>query len=455
MRRNHLFNQPRLRLTLLYSSVIGSILLLLGGITHFVMQRAFDRVVDRELHLLSTSLNAKLEVILLEPGRLSAQADRLIPELCMVAQPCQSANLNSALADLVRQDYHLQLLNLQGQPLAAIAEPLDRFPANPNLIASRTVKSANGESYHLHLMSLQTLSGKHWGYLQVGRSVQQLDDYMHNLHLLMLMGVPAAMLLIGWASWKLAGLAMRPIYQSYERMQQFTADVAHELKTPIAASQAVMETALADDNWSVKDSQQTLRSLQRQMQRLNQLVQDLLLLARLDDGAVGLKPKGREFSKGRDFTDRVCLNELVQDLEEELAPLAMAVKVDLACQIQTEQPIILLGNANQLYRLVSNLIANAIDYTNQNGQVVITLMRINHYAVIQIADTGVGIVATDLPHLFDRFYRVHQDRSRQTGGSGLGLAIVQAIVQAHGGTVQVQSELNQGSTFTVRLPLRD
>jgi signal transduction histidine kinase len=442
MHRHPLFNRPRLQLAFLYSSVIGSILLIIGVTSHFVIQRAFTRVVDRELHLLSNVLNSKLEGVLQEPGKLSARANQIIPELCLPSQSCPAFTQASPLHDLIHDGYHVQLLNLQGSTLAAITEPPDRFPSNPRLLVSQTVANRVGEVFHLHLMPLHNAQGEHWGYVQVGRSLRHLDEYMQTLHLLLVFGIPSTMGLIGWVSWQLAGRAMRPIYQSYEQMQQFTADVAHELKTPIAAIQAMTETALADPDSASTDSQTTLRSLHRQNQRLHQLVQDLLLLARLD----------YQGENGR--FKALCLNDLVQDIEEELAPLAMAAEITLGCQVQVSHPITLWGNENQLYRLMSNLVTNAINYTPRNGKVIVKLDQIANDAIIQIIDTGVGIAIQDLPRLFDRFYRVQSDRSRQTGGAGLGLAIAQAIVQAHGGKIQVNSQIDKGSCFTVQLPLK-
>jgi signal transduction histidine kinase len=122
--------------------------------------------------------------------------------------------------------------------------------------------------------------------------------------------------------------------------------------------------------------------------------------------------------------------------------------------VQVSHPITLWGNENQLYRLMSNLVTNAINYTPRNGKVIVKLDQIANDAIIQIIDTGVGIAIQDLPRLFDRFYRVQSDRSRQTGGAGLGLAIAQAIVQAHGGKIQVNSQIDKGSCFTVQLPLK-
>jgi signal transduction histidine kinase len=119
------------------------------------------------------------------------------------------------------------------------------------------------------------------------------------------------------------------------------------------------------------------------------------------------------------------------------------------------QPLLVIGDEDQLYRLVSNLIINAIQYTPKGGLVRVVLNHSDHQALITIQDTGIGIAAEEQTLIFDRFYRVNSDRSRNTGGSGLGLAIAQAIVQAHHGSLQVQSELGKGSIFTIKLPLND
>jgi signal transduction histidine kinase len=242
MRRNRLFNRPRLQLAIAYSTVMGRILIVLGLASHTVLQRAFDRMTDRELHLLADILHSRLETNLRTPGQLPDEAQRLIPELCLPGQPCPLSQPASTLRDLIQSGYHLQLLDVRGQPLAAIAEAPDSFPANPQLIAAQTVQNKSGQSFHLHLIPLKTVQGDRWGYLQVGKSVERLDEYMQNFHWLLLVGIPTTMGAIALISWSLAGLAMQPIYQAYGRMQQFTADIAHEFKTPLAAAQAIVET---------------------------------------------------------------------------------------------------------------------------------------------------------------------------------------------------------------------
>ncbi len=438
MRDSSLFHQPRRRLALLYSGVMGSILLGIGYMAHRAMDRAFDRVVDREITLLTALANTKFAPVLAQPGKFTAQATQLIPDLCLAAQPCQPMMQDPVLRDLIASDYHLQLLDLAGNSIAAIAEPPDRTIRNPNLNHSYNTVNASGQTYHIHLMPLKTTSKSTWGYLQIARSTRAFNDYMGSLHWLIILGVPFSMGLIGGASWWLSGRAMRPLYRSYDQMQQFTANAAHELRTPIAAMKIMLEVAPSE---SPVAQQQTWQSLQRQNDRLGKLTQDLLLLSRLDGTA-------------SPHSESICLNDMVQDLEEELAPLALVAQVKLSSQVAVSSVLSIQGQREQIYRLISNLMINAIHYTSADGTITVHLDRHQNQAIIAIEDNGCGIPVADLPHLFDRFYRVNHDRSRQTGGVGLGLAIAQAIAQAHGGQIQVQSQVGQGSVFTVRLPLQ-
>jgi signal transduction histidine kinase len=256
---------------------------------------------------------------------------------------------------------------------------------------------------------------------------------MNSLHWLSGLGVPFSMILIGGAGWWLAGLAMRPIEKSYQQLQKFTADAAHELRTPITSLQTIVETNSIN--------QETQKALERQIKRLVTLTQDLLLLSRVESGLQEAK------------LQEICLNDLVADVEEELMPVAMNAQVLLSSNIPIESYLYIQGNEGQIYRMLLNLVSNAIKYTPESGEVKINLTTNDHQGLITIKDTGIGIPTSDIPHIFNRFYRVNADRSRHTGGSGLGLAIALAIVQTHKGKLEVQSDVNNGSTFTVILPL--
>jgi signal transduction histidine kinase len=186
---------------------------------------------------------------------------------------------------------------------------------------------------------------------------------------------------------------------------------------------------------------ETLKTVNRQNLRLSKLVSDLLLLSRMDQQEVSLKP------------GLCCLNDIISDVEEEIAGLALASGVNLTTEVRVKQPLKVKGNEEELYRLVFNLVSNGIQYTPAGGEVTLILDASDRYAIIQVQDTGIGIHPQDLNRIFDRFYRVNSDRARHTGGSGLGLAIAQAIAKTHHGNIQVQSELSQGSLFTIRLPI--
>jgi signal transduction histidine kinase len=433
MTNNSLFNYSRLKLALAYAGVMGSTLLLCGYIAHMVMVKAFNRTVDRELQIFGKVFEDKFQQDLKTPGELSINTQKSLPGLCFHKQACLPIKSESDLFDLLTQGYYLRFLKPSGEVIAAIGNNPDEFPSNVDLNHSYDIRNRQGELYHLHLIPIKIKNGQLWGYLEVGRSIQKLNDYMNSLHWLLGLGIPCAMLVIGGTGWWLAGLAMQPIEKSYQQLQQFTADAAHELRTPIASLQTIVETNSIP--------QATQQALQRQVTRLVTLTQDLLLLSKLESGRQPAK------------WEKICLNDLVTDVEEELMPMAIEKAVTLSSHVAEENYFYIQGNESQIYRMLLNLVSNAIKYTTSGGQVQMTLTTKDKQGIITIKDTGMGIPAGDIPHIFERFYRVNADRSRNTGGSGLGLAIALAITQTHNGRLEVQSQINQGSTFTVTLPL--
>ena len=193
------------------------------------------------------------------------------------------------------------------------------------------------------------------------------------------------------------------------------------------------------------EARETLQTIGRQNWRLSNLVADLLMLCRMD--------RQLSITSSAPITkEQVSIANLIQDIAEDFASLAIKSKIKLVTQVSSSEPFMIKGNYEELYRLVSNLVANALQYTPAGGQVRLILARRAKYTLLQIKDTGIGISKKDLNKIFARFYRVNIDRSRHTGGSGLGLSIAQAIAQAHQGTIQVKSQLGQGSTFTIILP---
>jgi signal transduction histidine kinase len=444
MNQNRLFFLTRWRLAGLYAGVMGIILSLSGLCVYQWMAHADWQALDQELESVAGTLHDGLEPKLKQPGQIEPSVEQLLPSLCLADTTCPTqptAPTKQHILGAVQQDgYYLRFLDLSGRMIATLGQQPEGVPSPAQKEPWQTSHDSAGNRYHQVSLLLKTDRNQPWGYMQIGRSLRDFDAHLSNTKIVLLIGLPVAMLLVSGASWWLAGLAMRPIYQSYHQVQQFTADAAHELRTPLAAIRATVESTLDADDLTVTEARGTLQTIDRQNHRLSQLVQDLLLLSRMDLNVLTLKRQS------------CCLNDIVNDLVEEFTALAIAANLQLTAHTQFYYPLYVLGDEEQLYRLIADLINNAIQYTSR-GEIKVLLNRDDYHALVQVQDTGTGIAPEDQPHLFDRFYRVNRDRSRHTGGAGLGLAIASAIAQAHHGEITIKSELGKGSTFTVRLPI--
>jgi len=443
MKHSQVFHATRLRLAGLYAGTMGVILTLCGVGFYEAMAHSHLSELNHRIESVAGTLHDGLEASLQEPGKLDPVVQKFLPTLCVAGKNCSDQNSTALhyLGVFHQDGYYIRFLTLSGQLLASGGNvPID-LPEQDKTEPWQTLEASDGNRYRQFSLVLKTANHQPWGYMQVGRSLHDLDGHMVWVKVSLLIGLPTAMILVVIASWWLAGQAMQPVYRSYRQMQQFTADAAHELRTPLAAIQANLESTFTP-NATDADAWDTLRIVERQNGRLSRLVQDLLILSRMD--LQGLPAKQQPCN----------LNDLVNDLVEEFSALAIVSDVSLAAHIDSTTPITVMGSEEQLYRLVANLITNAIQYTLAGGTVTIHLSRDDHYAFIKVLDTGIGISPQDQPRIFDRFYRVSSDRSRQTGGAGLGLAIAQAIATAHRGSIRVESQPGKGSTFTVQLPLK-
>jgi len=440
MNQNNIFLKAQISLAVWYAGVMGVILSLSGFSAYQMMAHGHWQGVDREIALVAGNLHDALEPNLQQSGQIDASVRKILPNLCITGIKCEPESDRHILGITQQEGYYVRLLDRSGRVLATSGRQLAGIPFSTEEIAWHTLEDSQGNRYHQISLPLKNKAGSPWGYIQVGRSLKDYDRHLDESKLALLGGLPIAFLLVSIASWYLSGKAMRPVYASYQQIQQFTADAAHEIRTPLASIRATVESVLMGDVISELESREALQTIDRQTIRLSQLVQDLLMLSRMEVQV----PNQQQQS--------CCLNDILSDLVEEVSAIALQSKIDLHLQVLSDSPIYITGNEEQIYRLIFNVLINAINYTLEGGKVAIFLEQSDRSAIIRIEDNGIGIAEADLPHIFDRFYRAHSDRSRKTGGTGLGLAIAIAIAKSHQGNIQVKSELGKGSTFTISLP---
>ena len=227
-----------------------------------------------------------------------------------------------------------------------------------------------------------------------------------------------------------------------EVRSDFVANASHELKTPISAIRGFVETIIDDPAMPDDVFSRFMERIRRQTIRLDSIVQDLLRLSRFDSS---LRAK---------VESRVSLADLLQQVYQAKADDASDAQVSLELGFLADE-LFVEGEPEALNQLVTNLVDNALKYTDEGGQVLLRTLKIGSMAHIEVEDNGIGIPGEETQRVFERFYRIDPARSRELGGTGLGLAIVKHIAQAHNGSVSVESELGQGSVFCVQIPLAD
>jgi heavy metal sensor kinase len=223
---------------------------------------------------------------------------------------------------------------------------------------------------------------------------------------------------------------------AFQQQVRFTADASHELRTPLSVIHTNVQLALSRPR-SAEEYRKTIETCMRASKRMKGLVDSLLLLARADAGRLTLEKQRFD----------------LRDIVEESVAMASSLAAEKQVQIRSElQSVELDADPTRISQVVMNLLTNAIRYNREQGQVSIALRPEGNEAMLGVSDTGVGIPPEHQPHLFERFYRVDDARNRDDGGSGLGLAICKTIIDAHGGSIRVESEVGKGTTFVIRLP---
>ncbi|MGH9759145.1 MAG: sensor histidine kinase [Candidatus Acidiferrales bacterium] len=225
------------------------------------------------------------------------------------------------------------------------------------------------------------------------------------------------------------------LYSAFHRVRQFTADASHELRTPVSVIRTEAELTLRKPR-SEAEYRESLSQILQESEKVSQLIEQLMDLARADSGAVALR-----------FVP-LNLSEVLRRSLDQAKTLAAAKHISIIETLSSE-PIRVHGDAASLERLFLILLDNAVKYTPGGGKIEVELRAAGRMATVSVRDTGIGIEAEDMTHIFERFFRADKARSRELGGTGLGLSIGRWIAEAHGGEIRVTSKLGKGSTFEV------
>jgi heavy metal sensor kinase len=314
--------------------------------------------------------------------------------------------------------------------------------------------------------------------LVVGRPTTDIQQALQRLRRILMIAVPLTLVAAGWGGVFLARRALKPVDEmtqkaksieehdlsqrievktkdelgrlattlnemigrlekAFKRQKQFTGDASHELRAPLAIIEAESTLTLQKKR-SVSEYRRSLETIAQETKRMSIVIAQLLTLARADAG------------KEKMSFDQVDLSELLADLGTNVGVLCRDKGLDF--QLDLKEGLVVGGDPVRLRVMFLNLLDNAIRYTPSGGTISLSLFREDQLAGVAISDSGIGIPPEDLPHVFDRFYRVDKARSRAEGGSGLGLAIAKHIAEAHGGKIEARSQVGEGTTFSVWLP---
>lgn len=408
-----------------------------------------------------------------------------------VLKELQSIHADENNAQVITADIQgnsmVRILDSQGHSIyASPAFQVLDLPANSFTQAlhgqpwTDTVRTHKGDQEIRMYSEAVSDQGTTFAVVQVGESLSPLHTILRQLFVILLI---IALILVPFASlgslW-LSGLAFAPIYRlilaarkiqesnlsqrvpvpaahdevyelaitlndmierlekAFARQRRFVADASHELRTPVAAIRSKTDIALLESHTQT-EYHAILQQINSESEHLGVLISDLLALARADEGQAHLEHESVQL----DF----LIAEVVANAE------VMAQERHITLTIKHSEPVTVLGDETRLIQVVMNLLDNALIYTNAGGTVSVSLQRDTNGALIQVSDTGEGIAAQHLPHIFERFYRADPARIRHAGSSsGLGLSIVEWVVRAHGGKISVQSQLGRGSTFSIILP---
>ena len=467
MRR--LSNLPiRWRLTVLYGGIITLILLVFSGGVYVYLQKSLQRSIDAKIRsmgeIISSSMTESHDPTLF--GNFERYLENVLgrkPKGKLIQIMDSSGRVGAKSSDI------------EAENLSASFGTLERAFAGE--VVYETVQKGGPR---LRLVTIPIIDNKKViSLVQVGTSLEEFDDTMRRLLIILVVGIITSVSLTTGVGYFMAKKALRPVDKirkaavkissrnleefidigarrdelgklaetfnamtsrlrdAFQRINQFSVDVSHELKTPLTILKGSTEVALRKERGR-EEYRALLASHLEEIDRMSQIIDDLLLLSKADTGKIQLN-----------LSD-IDLKDLI--LQVYMGMKMFAEKKDVELIVDELYDVRLKGDELKLRRMLWNIVENGIKYTNGGGRVEISSASDNGCVRINVRDTGVGIADEDIKYVFDRFYRADRARKRESG-TGLGLSISKWIAEAHRGAIEVESRPSSGSLFSIKLPL--
>lgn len=339
--------------------------------------------------------------------------------------------------ELIANKQTLEWFDLQGKLIKRKGKYNLNLPFSPQNTVQQ-FQMGKSEMIAVILSMNDRDNSRHFGYVRVSQSLEEFKQTVQKLDLGLGGGIIIAVILSSIGGIFMTHQSMQPIEKSFQRLKQFTADASHELRSPLMAIKSNAAVALKYPEAMRPKDTEKFEAIISAVNQMTCLTEDLLLLARSERIAQ------REW-------DKVDLGSMLANLVQLYQPQALNQQINF--KIQLSKNLSVLGDASQLKRVFTNLIDNALHYTHTGGIVEVKSSLNRTQLIVEVRDTGIGIAPEHIDRVFDRFWRADKSRSYWNSGSGLGLAISKAIIQNHGGSITVTSELDVGSCFQVCLPI--
>ncbi len=422
-----MFSAARWRLTLVFTGVLVVVLIACGVVVYLTTRSVMYDRVDHDLED-----RARSDLALFQGGP-HGEPDR--------GPPGSGSEFDPGGYFYAISDTDGQILKgsayLDTQALAS-STTLVKAMDNGDTFAD--TKSSKGEPQRIYAFAV-TVNGTP-GVVQIGRSTEPEEAALSQLRIVLLAVLAVSIVPAVGGGYLLSGRALRPIKTAMDSQRTFIADASHELRTPVAVVRTnaeLLKRHLGPDTGHTAASDQVaLDDILSESDRLGRMVDQMLTLAEADAGQRTV------------LSSEISLNELIDEVARSMRSIAETRQMLLETRLTDDVSV--NGDPGRLRELVSVLLDNAVKYADAGGRVEVALRKEHRKAIIEVSDNGPGIPRDALPHVFDRFYRVDEARSRESGGTGLGLAIARHIVDAHGGTINIESSASGGTKVTVELP---